>query len=164
MLRIPGNLEGVLEYGEASIEAVEISIKQREKLLADVERRLAAAHATVKKYGAENLDSDQADELEAAQSDFEINSANLKLEKIELKQARRNARRIRTYMLWTAIKKAAFWGFVLWIMYLMFWAPEKPKPSVASSTPAVERVISPAPAESIPLPRPRPKFEELTNQ
>jgi hypothetical protein len=112
----PSNIGDALESGKAAIEASEIAVKEKERLLAEAEDGLAGVEATVKKYGAENLDPDQASEIEAMRANIKMGRANLKLDKVELKQARRNARKIRAYLLFIAIKKLAFWGFILWVL------------------------------------------------
>src|SRR4051812_18558192 len=84
----PSNLRDVLESGDASIEAFEIGVKEQERVLAGAEIGLAEVEATVKKYGAEHLDPDQAEEIEAMRANIKMMRANLKLDKIEVKQAR----------------------------------------------------------------------------
>ena len=113
----PSNIHDVLEVGEASIEAVALQVQEQERVIANVEQGLAGVDATIRKYGAENVDADQAEEIETTRFQLKSAKANLKLQKIELRQARRNARKLKAYLVWKTIKGLMFWGFVFWVWW-----------------------------------------------
>lgn len=112
----PNNIGDILEYGEASMDVAELSVEQRERMIAKAEKDLAGVYATVKKYGAEHLDPDQAAEIESTRDAIEMARANLKLDKIQMKQARRNARKMRAYLVFEAVKRLAVVAFIVWVL------------------------------------------------